>query len=559
MSKIVGFFNRKEHPVRFVILIIVIFSILFMALSAISIQVWEYTNTSRFCASACHEVHPEIPAAYQDSYHAEVSCVECHIGRVHQLKAMLIKTTHLKHLPMVIFNTWERPTRSESMRTSAESCERCHNAGAYHGDTISIDKKYRPDAGNTEDTLYMILKTGEGNREENIGYGIHWHVVSTVEFIATDETKQEIPWVRLTRADGTAVTYVDEDNPLTPEEVEKGEIHVMECQDCHNRKGHPYPVPSEIIDRSITQGRLSKDIPYLKKELLELLTAGYQSQEQALEAAGEFNLNYAEKYPDLAKGREEELEHASGIAQEFVESLIFEEPGITWEDFPDNEGHKYFPGCFRCHDNRHVNEEREAIKANCNLCHSIPQIVKDERVQKKITLLITQPPPSHGESSFLFDHRILANQKDCGSCHGEIKYGKDDSGFCASSTCHDTEWPRLDINREFTHPTEPMEGKHLEASCSSCHQGGRKPEYDCATCHTAPAGHFREDCASCHSPQGFKQSAANLVSALSGIPHETGGAYSNCMMCHDPKGKIRPAPGDHTGYRINQCTICHKP
>ena len=41
---------------------------------------WEYTNRSEFCGTACHTMPPEY-ASYLESPHANVNCVECHIGR----------------------------------------------------------------------------------------------------------------------------------------------------------------------------------------------------------------------------------------------------------------------------------------------------------------------------------------------------------------------------------------------------------------------------------------------------------------------------------------------
>ncbi len=44
-----------------------------------------------------------------------------------------------------------------------------------------------------------------------------------------------------------------------------------------------------------------------------------------------------------------------------------------WETYPDNIGHKDWPGCFRCHDGLHKTADgKRSIKANdCNACHTI--------------------------------------------------------------------------------------------------------------------------------------------------------------------------------------------
>jgi nitrate/TMAO reductase-like tetraheme cytochrome c subunit len=41
---------------------------------------WEYTNSPAFCGTTCHTMPPQF-TAYQASPHANIACVECHIGR----------------------------------------------------------------------------------------------------------------------------------------------------------------------------------------------------------------------------------------------------------------------------------------------------------------------------------------------------------------------------------------------------------------------------------------------------------------------------------------------
>jgi hypothetical protein len=45
----------------------------------------------------------------------------------------------------------------------------------------------------------------------------------------------------------------------------------------------------------------------------------------------------------------------------------------SWKIYPDNIGHKNWPGCFRCHDGKHYAEDgKRTINANdCNSCHTI--------------------------------------------------------------------------------------------------------------------------------------------------------------------------------------------
>ncbi|MGQ9492123.1 MAG: hypothetical protein ACUVR4_08110 [Anaerolineae bacterium] len=41
-----------------------------------------------------------------------------------------------------------------------------------------------------------MLKTGGGSDADGLGRGIHWHIANPVYYIATDEKRQNIPWVQ---------------------------------------------------------------------------------------------------------------------------------------------------------------------------------------------------------------------------------------------------------------------------------------------------------------------------------------------------------------------------
>ena len=56
-------------------------TVLFLLLSSIgSLEAYHYTETVEFCGKMCHTVMKPEYEAYQNSPHANVSCVECHVG-----------------------------------------------------------------------------------------------------------------------------------------------------------------------------------------------------------------------------------------------------------------------------------------------------------------------------------------------------------------------------------------------------------------------------------------------------------------------------------------------
>jgi nitrate/TMAO reductase-like tetraheme cytochrome c subunit len=61
------------------------------------------------------------------------------------------------------------------------------------------------------------------------------------------------------------------------------------------------------------------------------------------------------------------------VVQQIYTNNFFPEMKANWQVYPENIGHKDWPGCFRCHDGQHKTADRKGmIKANdCNACHTI--------------------------------------------------------------------------------------------------------------------------------------------------------------------------------------------
>jgi hypothetical protein len=533
----------------------VLFILGFAVLLALASLAWDYTNSVGFCSNTCHDVHPEEPAAFTDSYHASVKCTECHMGRLGTLQSFFLKVSHARHLPEVLFNDYQRPLQSETLRPANESCERCHWPPAFHGDRMMEIKHFLPDKDNTEKRIYLLLKTGGGERTNGQGYGIHWHIANKVEYIATDDKKQDIRWVRSTLPDGRVVEFNDVTAPLSAEEIAKAPKRTMDCVDCHNRAGHPFPSPDAKIDELLAQGKVSTSLPYAKEELLNLLSASYPDQATAEAAVAKLADTYKTKYPEVAASQAPAIEQAQKAAADLVTQLVFKTAQVTWQSFPDNRGHKDFAGCFRCHDGKHLASDGESIRLQCNICHSIPITVNAHDRIPQLPAKSLKEPDSHLQTNFMADHRFLANDS-CSTCHGKITFGSDDSNFCANSACHGRAWPAVQLNAAFPHPIK-LEGKHAQVWCFSCHQGVQKPVYECANCHKPPAQHFTAKCESCHSPVGWKESAAGKVTAGPQMKHPVQG-FEACLTCHDPAGNMKPAPASHKGYDEKQCNLCHK-
>jgi hypothetical protein len=432
-----------------VIFYLILLSLAFAVLSLIGIAGWEYTNSDGFCARMCHSVHPEEAYNHKASRHANVTCVECHMGRLSMFRAMAVKATHVSH-GWAMVTGYDRPLASPSMRTSKTSCERCHSRNPHQQNAVRVRKKYAADRANTETRIYLVLRNIGGTIIEGVGSGLRWHMENRVRFIATDPQKQTIPWVEVTHPDDSTVVYTDTEEPLAKEEIEAAKKHVMNCLDCHNRRGHPFPDPELELDRALAEGRLSRDLPFVKARLQELLGNDFADEAEALRLVEEASAQYLRDFPDVPKQYPKAYAESRKFMEErqqFMADLLvrskFETTGLSWRTFPDNMGHRNFLGCFRCHDGRHLDAEGDPIRLSCTLCHNIPIVAREgERPPRWRNPFRLTLPSSHRDSTFLADHPDLLEDS-CKSCHGELKFGSENTSFCSNSACHGRNWSKL--------------------------------------------------------------------------------------------------------------------
>lgn len=80
-----------------------------------------------------------------------------------------------------------------------------------------------------------------------------------------------------------------------------------------------------------------------------------------------YRANYGEVY--AANG--DSLRRATGELQRIYRTYIFPEMKTNWRTHPNNIGHFYFRGCFRCHDGKHQSPDGRVIRSDCNVCHTV--------------------------------------------------------------------------------------------------------------------------------------------------------------------------------------------
>lgn len=411
------------------------------------IVAWEFSNSNAFCTNMCHSVHPEEPVANAASYHARVNCVECHMGRLSTLQLMAIKPTHVNELWGMIAG-YERPTGTHSMRPARDSCEACHWPAARHSDTVRVKVRYDSDPKSREERTTLLLHTGGGEAREGGSLGIHWHVNQEVLYVPVDAAKQKIALVESRGPDGKLVQYFDASAGMTLEQAKNAPRRRMDCIDCHNATGHPFPNPANLVDEAIQEEKISRSIPSVKKRSDEIIARAAGLTGPLEERGRKIDEIIAASAPKQATGDAAKREAA--FAKEMKAILLrttFAGEKLSWKTFPDNIGHKDFPGCFRCHDGKHQTAKGEAIRLQCTLCHALPQVVREDGA-RSVTSVVSPdltPPPSHGEPNWMHEHRTQLDDT-CKMCHGKIQWGADGGSFCSNPACHGRKWPEMTLD-----------------------------------------------------------------------------------------------------------------
>jgi hypothetical protein len=342
---------------------------LFIGLSAFgSFQTFHYSESTQFCGQVCHAaMNPEF-VTYQRGAHARVGCVECHVGSGAQyfIKAK-INGTH--QLIAFIMDNYNRPigTPVKNLRPAQDTCEKCHWPEKFAGN-VQIDfEHFLSDKKNTSYTARMLLHVNKSATGSPLG-GIHWHVSTTdrVEYYAIDEKRQDIPWMRVTNVkDGTSKVFrVDSFKGEPPAD----RIRVMDCMDCHNRPAHVFPTANEAVEKSLTAGTLSTKLPNIKRVAVQAMT---QKEITTAELAPQKIADFIRsKYTDAAVAAE--VPGAISQVQKIFATSIFPERKADWRVYPTNIGHKDWPGCFRCHDDKHKTATNQKVRSSdCNSCHTL--------------------------------------------------------------------------------------------------------------------------------------------------------------------------------------------
>jgi nitrate/TMAO reductase-like tetraheme cytochrome c subunit len=377
-------------------------------------QTYHATETTSFCGQLCHSVmHPEW-VAYQNSSHARVKCVECHIGSGADW-FVRSKLSGLRQIYATAVDSFPRPipTPIRDLRPARETCEECHWRRKFIGYKEVVRSYFLADEENSRHQIRMLLKIGGERTIFMKGSGIHYHmlIASKVEYIAADARRQEIAWVRVTRGDGSVTEYNNGSSELSEAERATMEVRTMDCMDCHNRPSHQFPTPMRSVNRALEQGTISLYLPFIKREAVMALDRDYSSTDEAMVGiANDLRGFYRREHPELIAERPEELRRSIQAVQRIYRESIFPEMKASWAAYPDNIGHRDSPGCFRCHNDEMQSAEGEMIFTTCSKCHVI--LAQGEEVEEVSVNLREGLAFVHPE-----DYEELEEYTECVDCH----------------------------------------------------------------------------------------------------------------------------------------------
>jgi hypothetical protein len=348
-------------------------------------RMMHYMDQPVFCGTACHEVmHPEW-TTYQQSPHARVKCVDCHVG---EGAGALIdaKLNGLWQIVSATFDLYDRPipTPVHQLRPARETCEECHWPEHFYGTRINVATRHEFDESSTALHTTLALKVGSGSGEEP--GQIHWHIAEAnqVRYASVDDRREEMVWVEVRKGEEfwryTNRRIADDDRG--GEASAHQAVRTMDCVDCHNRATHIYESAEGAVDRLMAAGALPRGLPFAKRQYLAALSGGYADTEAAMRGI-ERSLygHYSREYPRRSAGWGAAIDTAVEALQGAYRRNVHPRMNVSWGSYPDHRGHRGGGGCFRCHNPDLVDSYGEAIPYDCTLCHSILSFGSPDRFQ----------------------------------------------------------------------------------------------------------------------------------------------------------------------------------
>jgi hypothetical protein len=376
-------------------------------------------------------------------------------------------------------------------------------------------------------------------------------VESRVFFITTDEAEQSIPYIRVYNDDGTVTEYRDTEANFTfdPSALPDSRLKEVDCITCHNRIAHDVPVPEDAVDSALQRGVIDAGIPEIKRFAVAALREPYATVEEGLQGIAALETYYKSYHVGYYAANADKVKQAVTALQAIYQESVFPDVKLDWNAHPSNTGHLYWPGCMRCHDGKHVTSEGQAIRLECNLCHSIPVISSAQELVTDIEVSRGPEPDSHKNPNWIALHRMSFDAT-CEGCHTVGNAGgTDNSSFCSNYACHGQKWTFAGLDAPGLAPL--LEGQLPAPVATEAPAATETPAAPGAAATDAPLTYdgmiqkvLKTRCGACHS--GAKMGGLDVTS------------YATLMLGGKDGAVI--IPGDSAGSLLieHQSTASHK-
>lgn len=367
--------NDPSHRNAFIIFTIT--TIIVLVLSTMgSFKAYHITESVEFCGTLCHQVMEPEHTAYQNSPHANVLCVECHVGSGASWYVKS-KLSGLYQVYAVLTKTYPRPiaTPLHDLRPARETCEKCHWPQKFYARTLWTNKYFIADSMNTEWDIILQMKTGPEYSGLGLREGIHWHInpAVNIDYLSDNDKRENITYVKYTnKSTGEVTIYRNTDNPVSDSLISASTPRTMDCIDCHNRPSHNYNSPTVYINKAMLTGAVSKDIPFFKKVAMGILRETFSTSDTAmLKIDAGITGFYKSDYADFYAKNKDLISNSVASIQKAYSHNTFPKMKVAYDLYPEHIGHLESNGCFRCHNGSFKADNGRVITKDCNLCHTI--------------------------------------------------------------------------------------------------------------------------------------------------------------------------------------------
>ena len=367
--------------------------------------------------------------------------------------------------------------------------------------------------------------------------------------------------------------------------MDEASLRRMDCMDCHNRPAHRYQTPNDAVSLAMSLGKIDRALPYIKSNArLRADAALHQRHRRRCESIATI---LAERYPNDPR-----IRPAIGAVQQIYTNNFFPEMKASWKDYPDNIGHKDWPGCFRCHDGLHKTADgKRSIKANdCNACHTILA----QGSGAELDQLTPKARSSNTPATKWKEAAMIATPADCKpqtiDCNSQHRPTLAMRiAACCSCSALAPVWARLSLASASAAGQEPQQRLPRVPFGQDAHQDQRRrqgglplrgrgqaqglrpqdPTPASIVTSTSPPSIPDDNvpakaanCIGCHNPQpNHEEAAREYATSIHGVSHTMGASgAASCWDCHGSHDMLPVTNPDSPVFKLNlpgTCAKCH--